>query len=196
MQEIWKDIPNTDGLYSASTTGQIKSNPRIRYYKARGKEGYYLRNGKILKPVINSHGYPCVAIKYANGSQKTITVHRLIALTFLENNNPQANQVNHIDGDKTNNSINNLEWCTASENLYHAFKMGLNKGSKPMLGRKGKDSPRSKPIYKCDKLGNIIDKYDSVTEAANELNISPAHISSCANGHRKTCAGFVWKYIN
>ena len=196
MQEIWKEIPNTDGLYFASSKGQIKSSDRTRYYVARHKAGYYVRKGKILKQVINSHGYPCVTLKYLDGIQKVITVHRLVAITFLKQPSIESNQVNHIDGNKTNNCINNLEWCTARENILHAYATGLNKGSKPMLGKTSGKSPRAKSIYKCDLQGNILKMYVCITDAAKELNIAPSHISSCARGYRKTCAGYTWKYVN
>ena len=196
MQEIWKEIPNTNGLYFASSKGRIKSSDRLRYYNAFHTPGYYVRKGRILKTPLNSHGYPCVTIKFTDGTQKVITVHRLIALTFLKKPNEESNQINHKDGNKTNNSIDNLEWCTARENLLHAFATGLNKGSKPMLGKTSGKSPRAKSIYKCDLQGNILNKYVCITDAAKELNISPSHITSCAKGKRKSCAGYKWMYAD
>lgn len=196
MQEIWKEIPNTNGLYFASTYGQIKSGDRLRYYKAFHKPGYYMRKGKILKTPLNSHGYPCVTLKFLDGTQKVVTVHRLIALTFLKQPNEESNQVNHIDGNKTNNRVDNLEWCTVQENILHAYAMGLNKGSKPMLGKTSNMNPRAKSIYMCDMQGNILKKYLCITDAAKELKVSSSHISSCAKGKRKSCAGYKWIYTN
>ena len=80
---MWKEIPDTDGIYFANENGQIKSSDRWRNTKNKYSESKYIRHGKILKPVLNSHGYYCVTIKYLNGSQKVMTVHRLIAKTFL-----------------------------------------------------------------------------------------------------------------
>lgn len=190
---MWKVIPNTDNLYYASDDGQIKSAPRMRkLVTKRGEEKAYLRNGKILKQTINSHGYPCVTIKYSDGSQKVIMTHRLVALTFIPNpeNKPQ---INHIDGDKTNNSVSNLEWCTASENLKHAFNTGLNKGGSPWLGKSGRLHPNSRPVQAYDKSNNLIAEYESISLAAKAMGISDSHICSCLNGRRKSAGGYIWK---
>lgn len=193
---MWKIIPDTNELYFANEQGQIKSSSRIRSYNVNGKNGTYLRNGKILSQAINSHGYPCVTIKFDNGTQKVVAVHRLIAKTFIPNpeNNPQ---INHIDGDKTNNAVSNLEWCTARDNIIHAFKNNLNKGSHHMKGKKGKFHPLSIPVVAYKKNGEFVAEYESLSIAAEKLGIkSCAHISSCINGKRKTCHNYIWKRKN
>jgi len=189
---MWKEIPNTDGLYFANEKGEIKSTSRERYYNAKGIKGCYKRNGKILKQPINNHGYPCVTIKYRNGSQKVIQVHQLIARTFLPNpeNKPQ---INHIDGNKQNNNVSNLEWCTASENLKHAFRTGLNKGSRPFKGKFGKEHFGSKPVIAYNKDGTIYKEYESQCLAAKDLGVNSSHISQCVNGKRNTAYGYLWK---
>lgn len=96
--------------YSVSTLGRVRNK----------------RTGKILKPYLNNKGYQRVQLNNS-GNKKTMFVHRLVLLSFnkqAENNN----QVNHKDGIKTNNYINNLEWSTQQENIQHAYKNGLNKG--------------------------------------------------------------------
>lgn len=190
---MWKLIPNTDGLYYASEDGQIKSDPRMRKYNAHGKQSEYLRKGKILKQAINSHGYPCVTIKYLDGHQRVVGVHRLVALAFLPNpdNKPQ---INHIDGNKQNNHVSNLEWCTASENLKHAFRTGLNKGSHHRKGMTGKLHWASIPVLACDRDWNVIKEYENASLAAADLGMSSSsHISSCLHGHRKFAGGYRWK---
>lgn len=191
---MWKIIPNTDELYYANEEGEIMSSSRECIHMSHGEQtGYYLRKGKILKQTINSKGYSCVTIKYLDGSQKVITVHQLIAKTFIPNpdNKPQ---INHIDGNKQNNNINNLEWCTAKENIIHAYKTGLNKGSKPWKGKCGKDHNRSIPVIAYNLDGSFYKEYENQTFAAKDLNMSSSsHISSCLKGKRKTAGGFIWK---
>lgn len=109
MQEIWKDIKEYEGLYQISNLGNVKS----------------LKRNKLLKPIKDKDGYLCVTL-YKMCKLKEKKVHRLVAQTFILNpeNKPQ---VNHIDGNKQNNVVNNLEWCTRLENIEHAWKIGLMK---------------------------------------------------------------------
>jgi len=189
---MWKEIPNTDGLYFANEDGEIKSAPRMSRVKNNHQ---YLRGGKILKQSINSHGYPCVTIKYLDGSQRVVAVHRLVACTFIPNpeNKPQ---INHIDGVKTNNCVSNLEWCTARENLMHAFSSGLNKGGKPWLGKSGKLHPNSICVRAFDDNGNFVAEYESISLASKATGIGDSHISQCVNGKRKHAGGLVWVAIS
>lgn len=190
---MWKEIPGCDGIYFANEKGQIKSIGRQRrIVTSKGEEKYYDRKGIILKPTLDCNGYCRVTITFSDHRQKTFSVHRLVAKTFIPNpeNKPQ---INHKDGVKTNNSVDNLEWVTVQENIVHAVKTGLNKGSKPWLGKKGADHNKSKPVIRCDLDWNEIEEYASITEAAMNYG-STSHISSCARGERKTCAGFRWKY--
>lgn len=188
---MWKEIPGLNGLYFANELGQIKSADRPRAYVAGKKSGSYMRKGKILKQAVNSHGYCCVSIALETGKHETVAVHKLIALTFI--NNPENKpQVNHIDGNKTNNNVKNLEWCTVKENLQHAFDTGLNQGSKPWLGKFGSSHNRSIPVIMCDLSGNELCEYESISEAAKHHG-SASHITQCIKGTRKTCGGFTWK---
>lgn len=114
-KDIWKDIPDYEGLYIISNLGRIKSLCRAT------------TSGKILKSSNNSE-YPTVAL-CKNGKLKTYVVHRLVLQAFLGKSDLDAN---HIDGKKSNNRLDNLEYCTRSENLKHAYRTGLksNKGEK------------------------------------------------------------------
>jgi len=117
MQEIWKDIPNYDGLYQVSNLGRVKS-----LVGWNGKK--YIKREKILKGGLNKKGYiQCVLSN--NGIHKTVKIHRLVALYFIKNNKNKP-QVNHIDCDKLNNKATNLEWVTNKENREHACVNGLH----------------------------------------------------------------------
>jgi hypothetical protein len=116
--EIWKEIKGYEGLYQVSDYGRIKSLSHINHL---GK----FRPECILGNRLSDRGYH-TAVLYSNGKPKSFKVHRLVAKAFIDNplNKPH---VNHLDGVKSNNFIDNLEWVTISENQKHAFKNGLNR---------------------------------------------------------------------
>lgn len=146
MREIWKDIAGYEGLYQISNLGRVKRLKTIILYKD-GRSHTFPE--KIRKPV-NVHGYLyCNLYKNNEGERKA--VHRLVAMAFVENQDSKP-QVNHINGDKCDNRAENLEWCTASENNYHAFSTGLSRpydriGEKnPMYGKKMSEYVKNKII--------------------------------------------------
>lgn len=118
--EVWKDITGYEGHYQVSSHGVIKSMPRMR--KSKGSSFAPLC-GRILKQKTSKSGYKCLHLT-ANEKHCHPSVHRLVALAFIDNpeNKPT---VNHIDGDKTNNKMSNLEWATSSEQMSHAIKLDL-----------------------------------------------------------------------
>lgn len=130
LSEIWRPIKGYDDLYEISNFGRVKSLPKIR--------GRGVSQERILKPHI-VNGYVMVTL-CKNNKTFNASVHRLIAEAFIPNpdNKPQ---INHIDGNKSNNNIDNLEWCTPSENMIHAYKMGLK--TPESCARFGKRRPRT-----------------------------------------------------
>lgn len=162
MEEIWKDIIGYDGLYQVSNLGNVKS-----FNCNRNK------NGLILKQGISKKGYSVVWLKN-NGLKKTLPVHRLVALSFIQNfdNKPQ---VNHINGIKNDNKISNLEWVTNSENIKHAFLNGFKKFS---------EKRRNKMNKKVLNVENG-DIYNSAKQASIIFNINYQSLCNQLNGHRK-----------
>lgn len=119
--EIWTPVQGYEKLYEISTFGNIKALPK----EVISNGVIRSRQEKILRPIIRS-GYKAVVLCF-NKSRKAIPVHRLVAIHFIPN--PESKpEVNHIDGDKKNNCVGNLEWCTRIENMRHAFKNKLNRG--------------------------------------------------------------------
>ena len=119
--ELWADIKGCEGYYQITQSGKIRSLPRIR--RMSNRNTFYPM--KILKQSISSNGYFIVSI-WMNGVKKTFPVHRLIAETFIGNPDNKS-QVNHKNGIKADNRIENLEWVSQSENAIHAIKSGLRK---------------------------------------------------------------------
>jgi hypothetical protein len=141
------------------------------------KQGNIFSKNRKLKQS-KRNGYLCVTL-CNNGFSKTINVHRIIAQTFILNPENKE-QVNHINGIKTDNRIENLEWVTQSENAIHAIKNGLD---------------LSKEVYQYDLQGNFINKFPSANEAFRLTGISQRHISSCARGGEYRISGGVKKFI-
>lgn len=177
MKEIWKDVKNYEGLYQVSNLGNIKSSKR------EGSAGGFIKS-------LLTNGYYSVNL-WKSGKAKMKRIHRLVCEAFIENTDNKP-QINHINGNKLNNRIDNLEWATQSENMKHAYKIGLTKS--PMIGRVGKLNGKSKAINQYNLSGCFIKIYESIEIAAKETNCSVSGISLCANGKLKKSGGFIWKF--
>lgn len=146
-------------------------------------KGYSLKPLKELKLQTNCKGYFIFTVG-KNKTKKTWSVHRVVALTFIPQITDKT-QVNHIDGDKKNNNVSNLEWCDNSENQLHAYKFGLNKRS----DKAGK--PKRKVM--CVDTGVI---YNSIAECARDLGYKKAsNIGSVCKGVRPHALGMKFKYV-
>lgn len=185
MKEIWKDVNYKDygEYYQVSNLGRVRS--KDRYVICNNKGGTRFIKGKIMKLTTNksyregvAKGYVVVNLR-KEGKNKVIVVHRLVALTFIENNDPTKKFVNHIDGNKENNTVENLEWVTTSENNQHAVDTHLR-------------NPRGVRVNQYDLDGNFIASYKSVTEASRITGISRGMISHNVNGRCDSCGGFVF----
>lgn len=177
MEEIWKDIEGYEGLYQVSNLGRVKS--------------FYAKNGRlsiqshILKPKIDKYGYLKLTL-CKDKNYKYVTVHRLVATTFIDNleNKPE---VNHKDGNKLNNYVNNLEWVTGLENIHHAFDTGLTKKT-PL------NNPKSIKVSQYDLDGNFIKTFPSTKEVERQLGFCACSVSRAAKSKSHFSHNFLWRY--
>lgn len=126
MEEIWKPIKGYENRYEVSNMGRVKSYDIVRHcVSSMGKEFTITLPGRIRKPNIMK-GYHCIAL-IRDGNVKVVKIHRLVAETFISECPGPEYQINHKDGNKGNNCVDNLEWVTPKENTQHAFRTGLRK---------------------------------------------------------------------
>lgn len=215
MEEIWKDIPGYEGIYSASTTGLIKNYGRPVALSG-GKE-----KPKILTPRKDSKGYLRLSLVDCNGKRTFFGVHRIIAMTFIDNtyNKPF---IDHINGIKDDNRVENLRWCTTLENTHnpitynkylaamksqrgkklseeHRRKLSERRiGTHPSLETRIKQSiikkESAKPILQLSLSGEFIKEWRSSLDIHNELGIDRSAIYKCINGKLHKTGGFKWKF--
>ena len=166
--EVWRDIVGFEGHYQVSDKGRVKS--------------LWFGKNKILKLVKDRGGYLTVCLSQ-NGERKTCKIHRLVAQTFIPNPN-NLPDVNHRNEDKTNNSVQNLEFCDA--------KYNCNFGTRNQRMAETK----SKPVLQYEKSGEFVKDWKSIMDVQRNLGYYSGSISECCNGKRKSAYGFIWKYKN
>ena len=158
--EEWRDIPGYEGLYQVNRTGEVRN-----------------KKSQLLKHRNNDRGYPHVWLS-KNGKLKAIAVHRVVASAFVANPEDFP-EVNHINGVKTDNRAENLEWCTISYNRKHSSYILNNESGKP-----------KRPVI-CLDTGVM---YPSVAEAARAVSGFKQNITRCCQGKRNTTQGLRWAY--
>ena len=161
---MWKPIIDYEGIYEINELGEVRR----------------ISTGYILKDYICHDGYKRVGLT-KKGKTKSLLLHRLLALTFIPNPNNYP-CINHKDEDKSNNSLDNLEWST--------YKYNLNYGTRNVRA----NETRKKPILQYSKDGEFIREWKSVTDLKNETGMDITHVSSCCKGKRKSANGYRWKY--
>jgi len=138
-----------------------------------------IKSGIMLKPWITKDGYLRHCL-YKHNKQKKLLLHRIIATTFIDN--PEGKPcVNHIDENKLNNDLSNLEWCTERENAVHGTRI------------KRIAEKLSKKVIQLDLNDNVLKEFESMHQAERETGVSVSSISNCCNGRRKSAGGFKWR---
>lgn len=168
MEEIWKDIAGYDGKYKISNMGNVIS---TKCWNGKGMI--------FLKQYLSQKGYRVVFLS-KNSKAKAVTVHRLVAQSFIDNPNNYP-QVNHINENKEDNRVENLEWCSA--------KYNMNYGT-----RKQKQIMKTSRPVKCVETGII---YKSAAEAARKnYPVRQGNITLCCQHKNNTACGFHWEYVH
>ena len=177
--EEWRDIPGYECLYKVSNLGRIKRNGRLKTFR------------------LDRGGYLTVWL-CKDSEQKNYKVHRLVAQAFIPNPNNKLT-VNHIDGYKQNNAVENLEWATHSENIIHANKTGLRtvtEAQRRAARETGKKTcelnRRHRPVF-C-RIDDVCHEFESVREGARFVSGNASAIVRCCKGKAKTYKGYEWGY--
>lgn len=147
-------------LYAVSTRGEVR----------------VIKTNKILKNFLNKDGYACITLTNKSGRRQTVKMHRLVAMTFIPNTENKPT-VHHIDGNRANNNIENLEWRTYKEQSAIHFKRDMF----------------DKPVEQLDLEGNRIRIWNSQSSASRVLGIPRSNINKCCAGKRKSAGGFMWR---
>ncbi len=176
MEELWKCIPQYKGYYMVSSEGRIKTIEGVRTRKDGQK---FIIKEKILKPRVHRQGYLKIILSL-NSECRSFFIHRLVAIAFLKQV-VSKNQVNHIDGDKSNNYVSNLEWVDQFENMSHALSTGLKK--------------KARQVNQYNINGGFIKTYTSAKQAGIENGINCfSNILNVCSGRAKTAYGYKWAY--
>ena len=183
--EVWKDVVGYEGLYQVSNLGRVKSLDKVistrNGYSSFGKS----IKGRVLKQVLVM-GY--LKVHLVNiGKGKSIPVHRFVAMAFLANKNNYP-QVNHKDEDKTNNIVDNLEWCTALYNNNYGTR-------NERISKNQNNDRKNKPILQFTSDGTFVKEWVSITEAS-KYGFQRRSIQRCLNSEYKRHYNFIWKYKN
>ena len=201
-------------IYSAEK--YRKDHPNARPYQKRGElmtplegeewreviykgKSFFVSNiGRVAYKRSDNHFYLFTQLKdrcgYFRLCSPYIHVHRLVVMAFISDI-PVGMVINHKNGIKTDNRVENLEIVTQKQNVHHAINV-LGKVPLGLKGRFGKDHHLSKPVLCYDKNGGLVQRYESICEASRRTNLSVANISAvcCGRPHCKTCGGYIWKF--
>lgn len=187
LNEEFRDIKGFENFYQISNYGRVKS---LKKYHGISKE-YYNRE-RILKNLPHKGGYLKVGFN-KNKKKKSFLIHQLVATSFILNEN-NYKEINHIDCNKYNNRIDNLEWCSRSYNILHAYKNEKFSSQKEHLKKLW--VKQSKPVLQFTLDNIFVKKWDSVAQIEKTLGFSHSVIGNCClnKPHCLTAYGYKWKY--
>jgi hypothetical protein len=171
--EVWRDVPGYEGLYQVSDCGNVRS----LNYKRKGTVGLlYLKR--------HPNGYRQVEL-HKDGKKRMLTVHRLVASAFLPK--PTEGQVvNHLNEDKYDNRVSNLEWCSFAENVrYSRTRHPIDRPLK-----------RTRAVLQLTKTGEFVKEWNNLITIKHKLGFNEFSVSECCEGNRKTAYGFKWQYAS
>ena len=179
--ELWLPVVGYEGFYEVSNMGRVRSLSRMANHRRAGfKRVVY---GKVLSLTVGKRGgYLCVKLKDV-GKPMCCKIHRLVALAWIKNPNNKP-EVNHIDFDKTNNTVENLEWVTMMENKKHFYDSGRAKSQKGLKGTK---------IIAFTKGGEKVGEYRSIREAGRELGVHGQNICAVLKGAYQQTKGYIFQ---
>lgn len=166
--EVWKDIPGYEGKYQVSNLGRVKS---LNYNRQRIE--------KNLRIYVSEDGYARIYLS-KESKKKDYLLHRIVADAFVPNPHNKS-EINHINGVKSDNRAENLEWCSRSENEKHAWVSGLG-------------THYLRQVVQYDMQRNPLKEWESIKTAGNETGIERRNINACCQGKRKTAGGYIWRY--
>lgn len=182
MKEVWKDVSGFEGIYEVSNFGRVKSCERV-IMRSNGRPMNFPE--KVMTPSVNHKGYEIIDMQN-HGKRSGGFVHRLVAKAFIPN--PENKKtVNHKDGNKRNNHVDNLEWMTNLENMRHGFEKGL-------LTNKYASESRKRKVAQIGTEGVVVNVFDSIQEAEDITKIY--NISAVCRGVRPRAGGYQWKYVD
>lgn len=185
--ESWVPIIGYESLYMISNMGRVKSLAKTLPMPNSGSKYY---PDIIMSPRCGNHGYFYVNL-VRDKIRKTCTVHRLVAIHFIENAS-LLKIVDHLNGDKKDNRSCNLEWTTSAINNQRAYDLGLKKG--PHTGKFGAESHSSKAVNQFTMQGDFVKRFAGQCEAMRETGIRQSAISAVINGRQNSAGGFIWKF--
>lgn len=177
--EVWKDIEGYEGIYQISNQGRVKCLPKDVVSTKYGHVRHYPE--RIAKVYSRPKGYLYVELS-KDGKAKKVSIHRLVAEHFIPNVEDKP-QVNHIDGNKVNNKVDNLEWVTASENIKHAHNNSLRG-----------EFHKGIAVEQYTMSGEFVRRFKSINKASKITGIDYSTIKKNCEGIFKQAGGYLWRY--